>query len=207
MNTNDIKTGYAKLMKAVAEDDFYKIDLTNRVNCYVCQSCSHITKTKDIDAGVTPFIIRCEKCGKEAQSTMYRDIAPHLNPTFEWYRPSLEETISRKDNPDFDLEHVLMGGLERRKIKAGMSFGDAITAMKDGHLVRRAGWNGKGMHIYLEEHFSFPVGAGAFKGHVRKYDACICMFTAQGTHQPGWLASQPDILANDWELVEPFTNK
>jgi hypothetical protein len=118
MNTNDIKTGYAKLMKAVAEDDFYKVDLSNRVNCYVCESCKHITKTKDVDSGVTPFMIHCEMCGGWAKSTMYRDIAPQQNPTFEWYRPSLEETISKNENnPQFDLEHVLRGGLLKREIK------------------------------------------------------------------------------------------
>jgi hypothetical protein len=33
------------------------------------------------------------------------------------------------------------------------------------------------------------------------YDPCIVMFTAQGTYQPGWLASQADILSEDWEIV------
>ena len=83
-----------------------------------------------------------------------------------------------------------------------MNFGDAIKAMKEGKCVQRAGWNGKNMHIYLEEHMSWPVQGGVFKGDVREYEPCICMFNAQGTHQPGWLANQPDILADDWQVAE-----
>lgn len=82
-----------------------------------------------------------------------------------------------------------------------MDIGQAIEAMRKGKLVRRAGWNGKNMHLYIEDHLSFKVRAGAGKGTVRRYEPCICMFTARGTHQPGWLASQPDLLSNDWEVV------
>lgn len=82
-----------------------------------------------------------------------------------------------------------------------MNFGQALEAMKASKMVQRAGWNGKNMHIYLEDHFSFPIRAGIYKGESREYDPCICMFTAQGTHQPGWLASQADMLADDWQLV------
>lgn len=78
-----------------------------------------------------------------------------------------------------------------------MDFGDAIRAMKDGKMVCRAGWNGKGMHIYLEDSYVFS------KGHAteRHYEPFIVMYTAQGNQQPGWLANQPDILAEDWEIV------
>ena len=82
-----------------------------------------------------------------------------------------------------------------------MTFGEAIEQMKAGQCVQREGWNGKNMHIYLEDAFSFPIGDGVYKGHARRYEPVICMFTAQGKHQPGWLASQPDILANDWQVV------
>ena len=80
-----------------------------------------------------------------------------------------------------------------------MNFGQAIQAIKEGRLAQRAGWNGKGMHIYLEEGRHLPLACGIEKGTTRIYDPVIVMFTAQGTHQPGWLASQADILANDWQ--------
>ena len=74
-----------------------------------------------------------------------------------------------------------------------MNFGQAIEALKAGKSVRRGGWNGKGMHLYL---LVFPVHDVAVR-----YEPTICMFTAQQKHQPGWLASQADMLADDWEIV------
>lgn len=82
-----------------------------------------------------------------------------------------------------------------------MTFGEAIEAMRLGHRVQREGWNGKNMHIYLENHFHVILGQGGMK-HERKYNPVIIMFTAQGEHQPGWLASQPDMLASDWQIVQ-----
>lgn len=83
-----------------------------------------------------------------------------------------------------------------------MDFGEAIRALKAGKLVQRKGWNGKNMHLYLEDGLSHTIGDGVFKGQRRDYEPCICMYTAQGKHQPGWLASQPDILATDWQIVD-----
>jgi len=72
------------------------------------------------------------------------------------------------------------------------NFGDAVVALKNGKKVSRVGWNGKGMYLYLEDWLegTFPEG--------RNYQPCIVMFTADKKHQPGWLASQADILAEDW---------
>ena len=82
-----------------------------------------------------------------------------------------------------------------------MNFGQAIEALKKGHLVQRMGWNGKGMHIYLEKGSHLPLTSGIEKGTTRLYDPVICMYTAQKTHQPGWSASQADMLATDWQIV------
>jgi hypothetical protein len=87
----------------------------NRVNCYFCKKCGHITKTVDIDAGVTPFMHECEKCGELAISSFYKDIAPNSSPTQEWYRPTLEESLKIKS--DGLLRHIFSGGLNIRKIK------------------------------------------------------------------------------------------
>ena len=83
-----------------------------------------------------------------------------------------------------------------------MNFGEAVEALKKGLWVQREGWNGKGMHLYLENHMSWTAPAGVFEGEARKYEPVIVMFTAQKKHQPGWLASQADILAEDWQTVE-----
>ena len=72
-----------------------------------------------------------------------------------------------------------------------MNFGEAIEAMKGGCPVARSGWNGKDMHIFLERNIAAPG----------EYEPVIVMWTAQKKYQPGWLASQPDMLAEDWGLV------
>lgn len=77
-----------------------------------------------------------------------------------------------------------------------MTFGDAIEALKQGKSVQREGWNGKNMYLYLLSTLE-QTSPSQFR-----YEPCIVMFTAQGKHQPGWLASQADMLANDWRLVE-----
>lgn len=80
-----------------------------------------------------------------------------------------------------------------------MSFGDAIELVRTRNAkIQRAGWNGKGMHVYLLPPFSLPdptgTGPTAFEG-------CLVLFTADRKHQPGWNASQPDLLATDWQVV------
>lgn len=69
-----------------------------------------------------------------------------------------------------------------------MNIGEAVQAMKQGKKVGRPGWNGKNMYLFL-------LSANGL------YEPCICMFTAKGNFQPGWLASQPDLLAEDWEII------
>lgn len=109
-----VQKKYEKLIHNVNTLDYYKTDLTNRFNCYVC-SCGHITKTKDVDSGVTPFMFSCEKCGNTATSTFYKDIIPSEPHTIEWYRPTLKETLKLRKNFGL-LEHVLNGGLLDKKV-------------------------------------------------------------------------------------------
>jgi len=110
-----VEKKYNSLLKKVEIDDFYKIDLNNRINCYVCTKCDHITKTKDIDAGVTPFKFTCEKCHGTATSSFFNDIAPNQLPTFEWYRPTLKQVLKMRKTPGM-IDHILGGGLNYRKI-------------------------------------------------------------------------------------------
>ena len=84
------------------------------------------------------------------------------------------------------------------RLTEGMTFGMAVEALKLGYKVARSGWNGKGMWLLL------VPGSPNIKpvaGTPYSNDAHIYVFTAQGTMQPGWLASQADTLADDWELV------
>lgn len=91
-----------------------------------------------------------------------------------------------------------------REVK-DMSFGMAIEAMKKGKRVARAGWNGKGIFLYHVPAAAYPpsteVAKTAFHGENVPYGAYIAMKTAQGNVVP-WLASQTDMLADDWMIVE-----
>ena len=87
----------------------------------------------------------------------------------------------------------------------GMNFGLAIEAAKMGKKIAREGWNGKGMFLYHVPAAAYPpcteVAKEAFCGSDVPYGAYIAMKTAQGNVVP-WLASQTDMLADDWKIVE-----
>jgi hypothetical protein len=83
--------------------------------------------------------------------------------------------------------------------------GWAIKQMREGSLVRRAGWNGKGMWLALipDEHWGLGSGVPFDDGdiHAPKKLPWVGMRTADNSFVP-WLASQADLLAFDWETVE-----
>jgi Protein of unknown function (DUF2829) len=86
-----------------------------------------------------------------------------------------------------------------------MNFGQALELLKAGKLVAREGWNGKNMFLYLVVGSVFEVNRppllGIFElGHRIVYRPHIDMRTADGQCVP-WLASQSDILSDDWEEV------
>lgn len=83
-----------------------------------------------------------------------------------------------------------------------MNFGQALEALKGGKRVARAGWNGKGMWLVLITGWSAYV-AVAHENHARaalRMPPWIGMKTADDGFIP-WLASQTDLLAEDWVLV------
>jgi len=87
----------------------------------------------------------------------------------------------------------------------GVSFGVALDMLLAGLKVRRRGWNGRGMFLFLVPGSTFKVNRppllGIYPpGTVVDYQPHIDMVTAQGTVVP-WLASQTDILATDWEAA------
>ena len=81
-----------------------------------------------------------------------------------------------------------------------MTFGLALEALKKGKKVARMGWNGKGMYLFLAA--GEDLTNCLSKGDMPQCVDSICMKTAQNTIVIGWLASQTDMLAEDWILVE-----
>lgn len=86
-----------------------------------------------------------------------------------------------------------------------MDFGLALDHIKAGRRVARIGWNGKGMFLFLVPGSVFQVSRPPLLGIYPAgteitYHAHIDMRTADGQIVP-WLASQTDMLANDWLIV------
>ncbi len=96
--------------------------------------------------------------------------------------------------------------------QSNMSFGGAIAALKQGHKVARKGWNGKGMWLILVEgQKEVPLREGSVYRNALNQEKCellphIDMWTvnAEGRRAMlcGWVASQTDILYEDWCIVE-----
>ena len=109
-----------------------------------------------------------------------------------------------------------------------MNFGNAIEALKQGKCAARSGWNGKGMFVFMRPadelgiEFvakgikSLPQSVKDYFGQdlvvdgvevtpspedVVKFTAYLCMKAADGTIVNGWLASQSDMLSEDWEIL------
>ena len=81
-----------------------------------------------------------------------------------------------------------------------LSFGDAVAALKEGLRVSRIGWNGKGMWLGLVNTGYYDVGCSV----VNDIDSLlpwIGMKTADDKFVP-WLASQTDVLAEDWQIAD-----
>ena len=84
-----------------------------------------------------------------------------------------------------------------------MDFSEALVAVKGGAKIARTGWNGKGMFLYFVPANSYPAVTDIAKatfGDMVPYGAYIAMKTAQNNVVP-WLASQTDLLADDWEVL------
>jgi hypothetical protein len=120
---------------------------------------------------------------------------------------------STKDSNDISMDDIRIEEitLEATNISPpplnnGEDFSWALQELKRGSKVARAGWNGKGMFLFLVPGSRFTVNRppllGIYpEGTVIDYHPHVDMKTAQGYVVP-WLCSQADMLADDWELVE-----
>ena len=87
-----------------------------------------------------------------------------------------------------------------------MDFSNALVLIKEGKRLQRVGWNGTGMFVFLVPGSTFNVNRppllGIYpEGTEINYRGHIDMKTADGSVVP-WVASQTDILANDWRLCD-----
>lgn len=124
----------------------------------------------------------------------------------------------------------VLGANENRELQYGEfgTFGQALESLKQGRLVTRKGWNGKGMFIFMRPADeirvdivvnnvkSLPLSVKDYykkdmfdtnntpikiaDDDVVKFTAYLCMKAADGTIVNGWLASQTDMLSEDWMI-------
>ena len=93
-----------------------------------------------------------------------------------------------------------------------MNIGEAVEALKQGKFVSRPSWNGKGMYLWLMPETSVKAewcrephlkALAEQNGGAVQALGSIRMLTADKKVLTGWLASQSDLLATDWQIVEP----
>ena len=83
-----------------------------------------------------------------------------------------------------------------------MDFGVALMNLKEGRRVARKGWNGKGQYLELATDISYTSAAGQIINceHAAIGNKAIACVGTSGV-QMGWLASQADMLAEDWIIL------
>lgn len=84
-----------------------------------------------------------------------------------------------------------------------MDFGKAIELLKEGKRLQRGGWNGKKQYIEIASNISYKNSNGEIVNaeHEAIGNKAIAFVGTSGV-QLGWLASQADMLAEDWQIVE-----
>ena len=106
-NKKEITKEYNELVANIESAGIY--DGRGEYDLYECDKCRNHMVTLYKDKGVTPFMIRCEKCGEMMQHTQSSRVTP---PSYikvhNWVRPTLEQTLLL---PNGMRDHVLNGGL------------------------------------------------------------------------------------------------
>ncbi len=146
-----------------------------------CKNCGHRKNSKCLLSG----------CYYETE----RKYPTRCGKNFEGWTP-------KEDNVFIKLIKYLIRQIQHKGEK--MNFGDAIEALKQGKRVAREGWNGKGMFLFLTTEIEFKTDAdlSPLQNTELKQPNSIAMKTAQDEFVVGWLASQSDMLAEDWVIVE-----
>ncbi|HOH18737.1 MAG TPA: DUF2829 domain-containing protein [Bacilli bacterium] len=96
-----------------------------------------------------------------------------------------------------------------------MTFSEALEAVKNGKAITRKGWNGKNQFVFMTPGRTLELGKhDIWTKHVQEVarqnggkvviQPYLNIKTVKNEIQIGWLATQSDMLANDWEIVETF---
>lgn len=169
---------------------------------YICSKVIHAVPVKMVNGCPWPDGLPLPEISEPAQ------ISEHCGSTCEVHIEDGYMFTTSKD----DRYPQYMSAAEFEKIcrsTEDMNFGDALVALKQGKRVARKGWNGKNMSVAYQK--GYPDGIpcnkntaqawGMEEGELFKCRPYLQMRCADGTFQM-WLASQSDILADDWYIVE-----
>lgn len=146
-------------------------------------------------------------CWDEEKQTIMMHCKPQ--DADKWQGPVLD--IRETQRVEYTLENVLsedwqVATEENCPVLGGEAmfpFGDAIKYLKRGLRVARKGWNGKGQYIELAINISYKNAAGEIVNcdHDAIGNKAIAFVGTSGV-QMGWLASQADMLAEDWVFAD-----
>lgn len=108
MKKEDIGERYRELVEGIENARMY--DGRGTVDRYVCEDCQNIIFTTYRDKGVTPFTMKCRRCGGTMchDKTYRKNDVPNYVLVFEWYRPTIDEVLKMSDGM---AAHILSGGL------------------------------------------------------------------------------------------------
>ena len=109
-----------------AEDCGSKRGMLNR---WVCSACGNTIVGVHLDSGVTPFVMRCPKCGGDAHSRFYRVPQPDV----VWFRPDSLHTLIAHTKQ----EHAKLPPTLRQRVKLDNCINESINHYNGGGLFMR----------------------------------------------------------------------
>ena len=116
---------------------------------------------------------------------------------------SVETLLNHRETQELTIQHILSDEWIPATEENVFDFGDAIKYLKRGMKVKRQGWNGKNQYIQLAKNISYVTSDGSVQNcdHDAIGNMAIAFVGTSGV-QMGWLASQADMLAEDWVFAE-----
>lgn len=155
--------------------------------------------TKD-NAGVTLFVQM-----PTGEEEMIHN--PNIAAKLDYVKAAYDDSLHLKSCPEISIEDYHI----HYPMDEVMDFGVALMNLKEGRRVTRKGWNGKGMFLVMTPGSEVPTENMRVDA-AREYYAelgldtitiapHIDMKAADGTYVTGWLASQTDMLAEDWIIL------
>lgn len=123
---------------------------------------------------------------------------PKVEEKMKYIDKTYDENLVHANCKDIYIEEVLFP-----EVADTFDFGNAIEVLKDGGKVARKGWNGKKQYIQLATGISYKTADGELVNceHEAIGNNAIAFVGTSGV-QMGWLASQADMLAEDWYEIE-----